>query len=238
MICEECKKQGLKSRVTPGHGSSTAMYCAPFYDEDGKYHALSWRQAHDRALRDGSLVIEPQMFMAVIGMLASLLAAGFAWMWKVAESRKERDERNGDQLREIERLLREMNARDEARDARIDGRFDETRRPLRSIMTVLEQLVGPDAASRDAVRRELSFLAERMVKLERAAPLAVRCDPAEAGDGEVRCPYCHGGLGDVDLVRCSRCEAKQHRDCHESHGGCAVFGCGSRETRAVGTRVA
>lgn len=39
MICEECKKHGLKSCVTPGHGSSTTLYCPPFYDEDGKYHS-------------------------------------------------------------------------------------------------------------------------------------------------------------------------------------------------------
>ena len=38
MKCPECEKQDLKSRVYPGMGSSTLMYCQPFYDEEGKYH--------------------------------------------------------------------------------------------------------------------------------------------------------------------------------------------------------
>jgi hypothetical protein len=38
MICQECKAAGQKSTVTPLGGSTTAMYCAPYYDEDGKYH--------------------------------------------------------------------------------------------------------------------------------------------------------------------------------------------------------
>ncbi len=38
MICEECKKAGQKSRVTCHGGSTTAVYCAPYYDEDGTYH--------------------------------------------------------------------------------------------------------------------------------------------------------------------------------------------------------
>ena len=38
MICKECKAEGNKSQVYPGHGSTTAMWVQPFYDEDGKYH--------------------------------------------------------------------------------------------------------------------------------------------------------------------------------------------------------
>lgn len=38
MICSKCKDLGLKSRVTSGFGFSTAMYCAPYYDEEGVYH--------------------------------------------------------------------------------------------------------------------------------------------------------------------------------------------------------
>ena len=38
MKCSECKKQGLKSKVTPGVGLRTAMHCFPFYDEEGNYH--------------------------------------------------------------------------------------------------------------------------------------------------------------------------------------------------------
>ena len=38
MKCVECGKQGWKSNVYPGTGSTTLMYCAPFYDEDGRHH--------------------------------------------------------------------------------------------------------------------------------------------------------------------------------------------------------
>lgn len=39
MICQECDKQGLKSKVYGGDiGYTTAMYCRPYHDEDGKYH--------------------------------------------------------------------------------------------------------------------------------------------------------------------------------------------------------
>jgi hypothetical protein len=38
VFCAECQKAGLKSRVTPDGGSMTAMYCAPYYAEDGVYH--------------------------------------------------------------------------------------------------------------------------------------------------------------------------------------------------------
>ena len=38
MICSQCKKEGKKSKVYPGVGMVTAMYCPPFYDEDGRFH--------------------------------------------------------------------------------------------------------------------------------------------------------------------------------------------------------
>jgi len=38
MICQQCKEQGLKSRVTVGSSSVTLLYCYPFYDEEGNYH--------------------------------------------------------------------------------------------------------------------------------------------------------------------------------------------------------
>lgn len=38
MKCPVCIEKGLKSSVYPGGGSCTAMYCAPYYDKDGKYH--------------------------------------------------------------------------------------------------------------------------------------------------------------------------------------------------------
>lgn len=38
MICEECKKQGLKSKVFDKGSSTTYVAYLPFYDEDGKEH--------------------------------------------------------------------------------------------------------------------------------------------------------------------------------------------------------
>ncbi len=38
MKCPQCVKEGKRSTVTPGFSSTTAMYCAPYYDEDGKHH--------------------------------------------------------------------------------------------------------------------------------------------------------------------------------------------------------
>ena len=38
MKCSECITEGKKSQVNPGWSTVTAMYCAPYYDEDGKYH--------------------------------------------------------------------------------------------------------------------------------------------------------------------------------------------------------
>jgi hypothetical protein len=38
MICEECRKQGLKSKVFIGMQTCTAMYSDSYYDEDGNYH--------------------------------------------------------------------------------------------------------------------------------------------------------------------------------------------------------
>ncbi len=39
MICPKCKDNGQKSRISGGSGSSTLMYCPPYYDEEGKYHS-------------------------------------------------------------------------------------------------------------------------------------------------------------------------------------------------------
>ncbi len=39
MKCPVCIEKDLKSRVSIGMSLSTLMYCAPYYDEDGKYHS-------------------------------------------------------------------------------------------------------------------------------------------------------------------------------------------------------
>jgi hypothetical protein len=38
MICPECKKEGLKSTIMLGGGSSTLMGYNPYFDEEGVYH--------------------------------------------------------------------------------------------------------------------------------------------------------------------------------------------------------
>lgn len=38
MKCPVCVKEGRTSEVYPKGGFTTAMYCQPFYDEEGKYH--------------------------------------------------------------------------------------------------------------------------------------------------------------------------------------------------------
>jgi hypothetical protein len=38
MICQECKKLDLKSKLYPGPSYTTATYYPPFYDEDGNLH--------------------------------------------------------------------------------------------------------------------------------------------------------------------------------------------------------
>lgn len=38
MKCEICVAHGLKSIVNVGISTSTAMWCPPFYDEEGRFH--------------------------------------------------------------------------------------------------------------------------------------------------------------------------------------------------------
>ena len=38
MKCPECVKEGKKSNVYPGMGTTTLAYCPPYYDNDGTYH--------------------------------------------------------------------------------------------------------------------------------------------------------------------------------------------------------
>lgn len=38
MICEECKKLGLKSSIREGMSWATCMGSFPYYDEQGTYH--------------------------------------------------------------------------------------------------------------------------------------------------------------------------------------------------------
>lgn len=114
-------------------------------------------------------------------------------------------------------------------------RSEEDRREFREFMARLERDTTASIArlSVTVARRELDFLADRVVALERSAPLAIRCNPAETADGELRCPYCHDELGAAATTRCSRCEARHHAECYTDHGRCAVFGCGQPPEKGV-----
>jgi len=50
MICKECKRNGLVSTVQPSGGTTTALYCSPFYGENGEYHH------HDRNITSKNYV--------------------------------------------------------------------------------------------------------------------------------------------------------------------------------------
>ena len=38
MKCPKCEEEGKRSRVYDKGGTSTLMYCTPYYDEEGVYH--------------------------------------------------------------------------------------------------------------------------------------------------------------------------------------------------------
>jgi hypothetical protein len=42
MKCPECIKENKKSCVSAHGGSTTLLYCEPWYDEEGKYHHHDW----------------------------------------------------------------------------------------------------------------------------------------------------------------------------------------------------
>ena len=37
-LCPTCVEEGRKSQINIGQSSTTLMYAAPFYDEEGRYH--------------------------------------------------------------------------------------------------------------------------------------------------------------------------------------------------------
>ena len=37
MTCDQCRRDGKRSRVYPGVGTTTLMASHPYYDEDGRY---------------------------------------------------------------------------------------------------------------------------------------------------------------------------------------------------------
>lgn len=47
MICPKCKELGQKSTITIGPAYTTAMYCPPYYDEDGKLHSHDYNKTSE-----------------------------------------------------------------------------------------------------------------------------------------------------------------------------------------------
>ncbi len=45
MICKQCKEESKTSTITPGIALITCMYCAPYYDEQGKLHDHDYNTA-------------------------------------------------------------------------------------------------------------------------------------------------------------------------------------------------
>ncbi len=48
MICKECQKDGQKSTVTGGFGTTTLLASYPFWDEDGRYHLHDYNTSRRR----------------------------------------------------------------------------------------------------------------------------------------------------------------------------------------------
>lgn len=45
-----------------------------------------------------------------------------------------------------------------------------------------------------------------------------------------RCPVCGDLVALDEAIACSSCSAPHHQDCWDYHGGCSLFGCGSRDS--------
>lgn len=94
---------------------------------------------------------------------------------------------------------------------------------------------GRDLRQRiDTLERELAFQRDRNLVLEKTvgAPLPLKVEPC----GDANCPYCHSEIAaDASVTHCLACGTEHHQECHSGHGGCSVFGCGSRAS-ATGAR--
>ncbi len=89
---------------------------------------------------------------------------------------------------------------------------------------------------RGAWRVEAKVRAEELVAGDKAAA-AVGLLKAHESQPDATCPFCKAATADDPTVSCDGCGTAHHAACWEEQGGCSVYGCASRDAKAVGERV-
>lgn len=140
----------------------------------------------------------------------------------------------------ISAAIRMLSQQERSREESASERHREILGRLRNVEASSEALMNSIASLSSEggqQRREVDFLSDRVLVLEKVAPVSVRADVPH-GEGSERCPYCHDAMAaGACVVRCDRCNARHHVECYQEHGRCAVFACGSREAvHAAGER--
>lgn len=76
-------------------------------------------------------------------------------------------------------------------------------------------------------------------ELEAGAKAAAAVGVLKAHDpqAEPTCPFCKSATADDPTVACDSCGTAHHAGCWEEQRGCSVYGCASRDAKAVGERV-
>lgn len=90
--------------------------------------------------------------------------------------------------------------------------------------------------ARGAWRVEAKVRAEELEAGARAAA-AVGVLKAHDPQAEATCPFCKAATADDPTVSCDACGTAHHAACWEEQRGCSVYGCASRDAKAVGQRV-
>lgn len=87
-----------------------------------------------------------------------------------------------------------------------------------------------------AWRVEAKVRAEELEAGARASA-AVDVRARDAHQADATCPFCKAATGDDPTVACDGCGTAHHAGCWEEQRGCSVYGCASRDAKAVGERV-
>lgn len=87
-----------------------------------------------------------------------------------------------------------------------------------------------------AWRVEAKVRAEELEAGSRAAA-AVDVRARDAHQADATCPFCKAPTGDDPTVACDGCGTAHHAGCWDEQRGCSVYGCASRDAKAVGERV-
>ncbi|MBI4579527.1 MAG: hypothetical protein HY718_07495 [Planctomycetes bacterium] len=91
---------------------------------------------------------------------------------------------------------------------------------------------GNPAAEHELLTGFLSLSSRLLRGLRGDSPAGAPAESAEEVAADGRCPVCGVGLDGV-LRRCQRCRTFHHGDCWEYFGGCAMYGCFSRQAERV-----